>query len=41
LLNAGNYVCGTNRTAAKAKPLIDRGLVWMNTPREIAAASAW
>jgi 3-hydroxyisobutyrate dehydrogenase-like beta-hydroxyacid dehydrogenase len=39
LMDAGNDVYGTNRTSAKAKPLIDRGMVWMNTPREIAAAA--
>jgi 3-hydroxyisobutyrate dehydrogenase-like beta-hydroxyacid dehydrogenase len=39
LLNAGNEVHGTNRTAAKAQPLIARGLQWHDTPREVAAAS--
>jgi 3-hydroxyisobutyrate dehydrogenase-like beta-hydroxyacid dehydrogenase len=39
LMSAGYYVCGTNRTATKAEPLIDRGMVWMNTPREVAAAA--
>jgi 3-hydroxyisobutyrate dehydrogenase-like beta-hydroxyacid dehydrogenase len=39
LMDAGNHVCGTNRTGARQSPLIDRGMVWMNTPREIAAAA--
>jgi 3-hydroxyisobutyrate dehydrogenase-like beta-hydroxyacid dehydrogenase len=39
LLAAGHPVYGTNRTAAKAQPLIDRGLVWMDSPREVAAAA--
>jgi 3-hydroxyisobutyrate dehydrogenase-like beta-hydroxyacid dehydrogenase len=39
LIAAGNQVCGTNRTAAKAQPLIDRGMSWMDTPREVAAAA--
>jgi 3-hydroxyisobutyrate dehydrogenase-like beta-hydroxyacid dehydrogenase len=29
---------GTNRTADKAKPLIDQGMRWLETPREVAAA---
>lgn len=39
LLDAGNEVCGTNRTKAKAQPLIDRGLQWRDSPREVAAAA--
>src|SRR2546428_12740727 len=39
LIAAGNPVYGTNRTAAKAQPLIDRGLVWTDSPREVAAAA--
>jgi 3-hydroxyisobutyrate dehydrogenase-like beta-hydroxyacid dehydrogenase len=39
LLDAGNRVYGTNRTAAKAQPLIERGLIWRDTPREVAAAA--
>jgi 3-hydroxyisobutyrate dehydrogenase len=39
LIDAGNDVCGTNRTSAKANPLIDRGMVWMHTPREISEAA--
>jgi 3-hydroxyisobutyrate dehydrogenase-like beta-hydroxyacid dehydrogenase len=39
LLDAGHTVYGTNRTAAKAQPLIGRGLIWLDTPREVAAAA--
>jgi 3-hydroxyisobutyrate dehydrogenase-like beta-hydroxyacid dehydrogenase len=39
LLDAGNELYGTDRTKAKAQPLINRGLVWRGTPREIAAAA--
>jgi 3-hydroxyisobutyrate dehydrogenase-like beta-hydroxyacid dehydrogenase len=39
LLAAGHELHGTNRTAAKAQPLIDRGLRWHATPREVAAAA--
>ena len=39
LLDAGHEVHGTNRTAAKAQPLIERGLRWHATPREVAAAA--
>ena len=39
LIAAGNPVYGTNRTAEKAQPLIDRGLVWKASPREVAAAA--
>jgi 3-hydroxyisobutyrate dehydrogenase-like beta-hydroxyacid dehydrogenase len=35
----GNQVYGTNRTQAKAEPLIERGLIWRDTPREVAAAA--
>jgi 3-hydroxyisobutyrate dehydrogenase-like beta-hydroxyacid dehydrogenase len=35
----GNQVYGTNRTQAKAEPLIERGLSWRDTPREVAAAA--
>jgi 3-hydroxyisobutyrate dehydrogenase-like beta-hydroxyacid dehydrogenase len=37
LLDAGHRIYGTNRTAAKAQPLIERGLIWLDTPREVAA----
>jgi len=33
LLAAGYQVYGTNRTAGKAAPLIERGLIWRMTPR--------
>lgn len=36
LLDAGYEVHGHNRTAAKAQPLIDKGLQWCDTPREVA-----
>ena len=39
LLDAGHEVYGTNRTRAKAQPLIARGVVWCDTPREVAAAA--
>src|SRR6266513_2691692 len=39
LLDAGNHLYGTNRTREKAQPLIDRGMTWIDTPREIAAAA--
>jgi 3-hydroxyisobutyrate dehydrogenase-like beta-hydroxyacid dehydrogenase len=32
-----NQVFGTNRTRSKAGPLIDKGLIWRDTPREVAA----
>jgi 3-hydroxyisobutyrate dehydrogenase-like beta-hydroxyacid dehydrogenase len=38
LLDAGHRVYATNRTAAKAQPLVERGLVWLGTPREVAAS---
>jgi len=39
LLDSGNEIYGTNRTRSKAQPLIDRGLKWRETPREVAAAA--
>jgi 3-hydroxyisobutyrate dehydrogenase-like beta-hydroxyacid dehydrogenase len=39
LLATGNEVVGTNRTASKARPLIERGLVWRETPRQVAEAA--
>jgi 3-hydroxyisobutyrate dehydrogenase-like beta-hydroxyacid dehydrogenase len=36
LLEAGNTVYATNRTQSKAQELIDRGLLWRDTPREVA-----
>ena len=38
-LTAGHPVYGTNRTSSKAAPLIERGLVWRDTPREVADAA--
>jgi 3-hydroxyisobutyrate dehydrogenase-like beta-hydroxyacid dehydrogenase len=35
----GNHVYGTNRTAAKADALTRRGLIWRDTPREVAEAA--
>ena len=39
LLHAGHSVTGWNRTVSKAAPLIERGIAWADTPREVAAAS--
>src|SRR4051812_19793310 len=39
LLDAGHPVSATNRTAAKARPLIERGLVWLGTARDVAAST--
>jgi 3-hydroxyisobutyrate dehydrogenase-like beta-hydroxyacid dehydrogenase len=39
LLDAGHRVYGTNRTKTKAQALIDHGLLWLETPREVAAAA--
>ena len=39
LIDAGYDVYGTNRTKSKAQPLIDRGLHWLDTPCEVAAAT--
>jgi 3-hydroxyisobutyrate dehydrogenase-like beta-hydroxyacid dehydrogenase len=35
----GNRVYGTNRTPAKAAALIERGLIWRDTAREVAEAA--
>lgn len=35
----GNDVYGTNRTRAKAAGLIERGMIWRDTPREVAEAA--
>ena len=37
--DAGFEVTGWNRTKAKAEPLIDAGMDWAETPRELAAGS--
>ena len=39
LLNAGHQVYATNRTRSKAQPLIARGLIWRDTPQQVAAAA--
>ena len=39
LLDAGHRVYGTNRTRSKAEPLIERGLIWRATSREVAASA--
>ena len=35
----GSRLYGTNRTAAKAAGLIGRGMIWRDTPREVAEAA--
>jgi 3-hydroxyisobutyrate dehydrogenase-like beta-hydroxyacid dehydrogenase len=39
LLASGHQVYGTNRTALKGAPLVERGLQWRDTPRAVAEAS--
>jgi 3-hydroxyisobutyrate dehydrogenase-like beta-hydroxyacid dehydrogenase len=39
LLDAGHQVTGWNRTRSKADPLIEQGMAWADSPRELAAAS--
>lgn len=39
LLAPGHTVTGWNRTRSKADPLIDQGMAWADTPREVAIAS--
>jgi 3-hydroxyisobutyrate dehydrogenase-like beta-hydroxyacid dehydrogenase len=39
LLGAGYEVIGWNRTKAKAQPLLDAGMGWADTPRELAGGS--
>jgi 3-hydroxyisobutyrate dehydrogenase-like beta-hydroxyacid dehydrogenase len=39
LLAAGRLVTGWNRTAAKAEPLVERGMTWADTPRGVAERS--
>jgi 3-hydroxyisobutyrate dehydrogenase-like beta-hydroxyacid dehydrogenase len=36
LLASGNVVYGTNRTKGKADALVERGLIWRDSPREVA-----
>jgi 3-hydroxyisobutyrate dehydrogenase-like beta-hydroxyacid dehydrogenase len=38
LLDAGYEVAGWNRTKEKAQPLLDAGMGWADTPRELAAS---
>ena len=38
LLDAGYEVVGWNRTREKAQPLLDAGMGWADTPRELAAS---
>ena len=35
----GHQVYGTNRTKAKATSLVERGMIWRDTPREVAEAA--
>jgi 3-hydroxyisobutyrate dehydrogenase-like beta-hydroxyacid dehydrogenase len=39
LLNAGHQVSGYNRTRAKAGALVQAGMQWKDTPREVAQAA--
>jgi 3-hydroxyisobutyrate dehydrogenase len=39
VLDAGYAVTASNRTPARAKPLLERGAAWADTPAEVAAAS--
>ena len=39
LLDAGHTVTGWNRTREKAQPLLDAGMAWADTPREVAECS--
>jgi 3-hydroxyisobutyrate dehydrogenase-like beta-hydroxyacid dehydrogenase len=39
LRDAGHDVTGWNRTKTKAQPLLDAGMGWADTPRELAARS--
>jgi 3-hydroxyisobutyrate dehydrogenase-like beta-hydroxyacid dehydrogenase len=39
LLDAGHELYGTDRDKSKVQPLIDRGLVWCDTPCDVAAAA--
>jgi 3-hydroxyisobutyrate dehydrogenase-like beta-hydroxyacid dehydrogenase len=36
LLASGHVVYGTNRTRSKADTLVERGLIWRDSPREVA-----
>lgn len=39
LLEAGREVTGWNRTAAKGEPLVEKGMRWADTPREVGESS--
>jgi 3-hydroxyisobutyrate dehydrogenase-like beta-hydroxyacid dehydrogenase len=39
LLASGHQVYGTNRSPSKGVPLVERGLVWRDTPREVGEAA--
>jgi 3-hydroxyisobutyrate dehydrogenase-like beta-hydroxyacid dehydrogenase len=39
MLAAGHTVTGWNRSAERAKPLLEKGMRWAETPRAVAAAS--
>jgi 3-hydroxyisobutyrate dehydrogenase-like beta-hydroxyacid dehydrogenase len=39
MLSLGHEVYGTNRTRSKADPLIEQGLRWRDSPREVAEAA--
>ena len=39
LLSAGHSITGWNRTKDKANPLLDQGMDWSGTPREVAQCS--
>src|SRR2546430_10283793 len=39
LLDAGHHVTGNNRTRSKADWLIDEGMAWVDTPRQVAEAA--
>jgi 3-hydroxyisobutyrate dehydrogenase-like beta-hydroxyacid dehydrogenase len=37
LMDAGHRLAGWNRTKEKAQPLLEHGMAWVGTPRELAA----
>jgi 3-hydroxyisobutyrate dehydrogenase-like beta-hydroxyacid dehydrogenase len=39
LLSQGHTVYGTNRTRSKAEPLIESGLIWCDSPKDVAHAA--
>ena len=39
LLEAGHTVTGYNRTKSKARWLLDMGMLWADTPREVAQSA--